>query len=530
MRNTVRGGLLVALLILMAGAAAGAERETPRSTVTEFLAAARAGDWETAATHLDLSGLPPAARERQGPRLARQLAVVLERTLPLDPDALSEDPAGDRQDGLPPEVERVGTVTAAGGPVDVLLRRSTGGGWRFGPRTVAAVPAIHAELGVGVVESLLPRVLVELRLLGVALWQWLGVLLLILVAWAASWGVVLGLERVARRLAARSTSTVDDTLVTALAGPVRAGVALAVVAAGILALALPLSFGEAVATLEKAAVVLLVAWAALRVVDVLAAAVEGRLAARGQTAAVAMVPIGRTIAKVLVLLFAVLATLQNVGVNVTGLLAGLGIGGLALALAAQKTVENLFGGVSVILDQPVRVGDFCRFGGRVGTVEEVGLRSTRIRTLDRTVVSIPNAEFSALQLENFSRRDRIWLHATLGLRYETTPDQLRRVLAEIGRLLREDPRVDPDPARIRFVGFGAYSLDCEVFAYIRTADYGEFLAIREDLLLKIMDIVAASGTSFAFPSQTLYVGADPGLAPAPDRGARAEARDGRPPS
>jgi MscS family membrane protein len=527
MRNTVRGGLLVALLILMAGAAAGAERETPRSTVLGFLAAARAGDWALAATHLDLSGLPPASRERQGPRLARQLAIVLERTLPLDPDALSDDPAGDRQDGLPPEVERVGTVPAADGPVDVLLRR-TAGGWRFGPRTVAAVPALHAERGAGVVESVLPRVLVEVRLLGVALWQWLGVLLLILVAWAVSWAVVLGLERAARRLAARSTGTVDDTLVTALAGPVQAAVALAVVAAGVLALALPLSFGEAVATLEKAAVVLLVAWAALRVVDVLAAAVEGRLAARGQTAAVAMVPIGRTIVKVLVLLFAVLATLQNVGVNVTGLLAGLGIGGLALALAAQKTVENLFGGVSVILDQPVRVGDFCRFGGRVGTVEEVGLRSTRIRTLDRTVVSIPNAEFSALQLENFSRRDRIRLHTMLGLRYETTPDQLRRVLADIGRLLREDPRVDPDPARIRFVGFGAYSLDCEVFAYILTADFGEFLGIREDLFLKIMDIVAASGTSFAFPSQTLYVGADPGLAPAPGREVRAEAVDGRP--
>jgi MscS family membrane protein len=123
-------------------------------------------------------------------------------------------------------------------------------------------------------------------------------------------------------------------------------------------------------------------------------------------------------------------------------------------------------------------------------------------------VSIPNAGFSSLQLENFARRDRIWLHVTLGLRYETTPDQLRRVLDEIRRLLRDDPRVDPDPARVRFVGFGAYSLDCELFAYVLTADHGEFLAIREGLLLKIMEIVAACGTSLAFPSQTLYVGRD----------------------
>jgi MscS family membrane protein len=501
--------LLATLLVALAmGIAGGAERESPRATVLGFLAAARAGDWPAAATHLDLSGLPSASRDRQGPRLARELAVVLERTQPLDPDALSDDPAGDRQDGLALEVERLGVVPAASGAVDIVLRRSSDGGWRFGPRTVAAASSLYAELGSGELEARLPRALVEIRLLGLAPWQWIGLLLLALVAWALSWAVVVGLERVARRLAARSTTTLDDTLVATLAGPARAGVALAAFAAGVLTLALPLPVDRVVAALLKAAVVLVVAWACLRVVDVLAAAVAGRLAGRGQTGAVAMVPIGSKTVKVVVLLFAVLATLQNVGVNVTGLLAGLGIGGLALALAAQKTVENLFGGVSVLVDQPVRVGDFCRFGSRLGTVEEIGLRSTRVRTLDRTVVSIPNAEFSSLQLENFARRDRIWLHATLGLRYETTPDQLRRVLHEIRRLLRDDPRVDPDPARVRFVGFGAYSLDCELFAYVLTADHGEFLAIREGLLLKIMDIVAACGTSLAFPSQTLYVGRD----------------------
>jgi MscS family membrane protein len=212
-----------------------------------------------------------------------------------------------------------------------------------------------------------------------------------------------------------------------------------------------------------------------------------------------------------VVAFTGIAMLQTAGVNVTGILAGLGIGGLAVALAAQKTVENLFGGISLALDQPLRVGDFCRFGDRVGTVEEIGLRSTRIRTLDRTVVSIPNAQFATMELENFAARDRIWLKATLGLRYETTPDQLRHVLVEIRRMLYGHPRVHPDPARIRFVGFGSYSLDLEIFAYVLTADFGEFLAIREDLYLRIMDIVAASGTSFAFPSQTTYLARDTGV-------------------
>jgi MscS family membrane protein len=203
--------------------------------------------------------------------------------------------------------------------------------------------------------------------------------------------------------------------------------------------------------------------------------------------------------------------LQNIGLNVTGILAGLGIGGLAVALAAQKTVENLFGGVTLILDQPVRVGDFCRFGDRIGTVEEVGLRSTRIRTLDRTVVSVPNGHFASLELENFTVRDRIWLHTTIGVRYETTPDQLRHVLVEIRRMLYAHPQVDPRPARIRFVNFGAYSLDLEIFAYVLTADYDEFLAIQEDIYLRIMDIVEQSGTGFAFPSQTTYLARDHGL-------------------
>jgi MscS family membrane protein len=182
----------------------------------------------------------------------------------------------------------------------------------------------------------------------------------------------------------------------------------------------------------------------------------------------------------------------------------------------------VFGGITLILDQPVRVGDFCRFGERFGTVEEIGLRSTRIRTLDRTVVAVPNAEFVTLHLENFTRRDRIWLKTTIGLRYETTPDQLRHVLVEVRAMLYAHPRIDPAPARIRFVGFGAHSLDLEIFAYVQTTSYDEFLAVQEDIYLRIIDIVAASGTGFAFPSQTLYLASDAGLDGA--RGHEAEAR------
>ena len=171
----------------------------------------------------------------------------------------------------------------------------------------------------------------------------------------------------------------------------------------------------------------------------------------------------------------------------------------------------------------MEVGDFCRFGNQLGTVEGIGLRSTRVRTLDRTLVSIPNGEFASLQIENFAKRDRIWLHTTLSLRYETTSEQLRHVLVRVRELLYAHPMVYPDPARIRLVNLGAYALELEVFAYVRTRDYGEFLAVREDIYLHIMDIVAQSGTSFALPSQTIYRGGD-GLDSDLARAAEAEVR------
>jgi MscS family membrane protein len=223
-----------------------------------------------------------------------------------------------------------------------------------------------------------------------------------------------------------------------------------------------------------------------------------------------VLPLGEKAGKVAILGFALLMLLQNLGLNITGLLAGLGVGGLAVALAAQKTVENLFGGISLILDQPVRVGDYCRYGDKTGTVEDIGLRSTRVRSLDRTIVSIPNAEFAYLQLENFARRDKIRFTTRLRLRYDTTPDQLRYVLAEVRKLLLSHPRIESDPARVRFVECNEWSLDLEVFAFVTTTDGNEELAVREDLLLRLMDIVAAAGTGFALPTSTVRLGRDRG--------------------
>jgi MscS family membrane protein len=249
----------------------------------------------------------------------------------------------------------------------------------------------------------------------------------------------------------------------------------------------------------------------MRIVSVILWGWNDHILREGRRGIGSVLPLTERVLKAGLALLATIFILQNLGFNVTGIVAGLGVGGLAVALAAQKTVENLFGGVSVVVDQPVRIGDMCKFGDKQGVVEEIGLRSTRIRTLDMSVVTVPNAEFSQVQIENLSTRSRIRLYTLIGLRYETTPDQLRYVLAEIRKLMLAHPKVDPEPLRVRFCAFGASSLDVEIFAMVRTADMNEFGAIREDLFLRILDIIGASGTGIAFPSRTLYLGKDPGL-------------------
>jgi MscS family membrane protein len=219
----------------------------------------------------------------------------------------------------------------------------------------------------------------------------------------------------------------------------------------------------------------------------------------------------RRVAKTLLLLLAGTLIAQAYGFNVTALIAGAGVAGLAVAFAAQKTIENVFGGVSVLLDQPVRVGDFCRVGAFQGTVEDIGLRSTRLRTVDRTLVSVPNAQLSAEVLENFGARDRIRLYQVVNLRYETSPDQLRWLLAEFRRLILSHPMIDGEGARVRFINLGPSSLDVEIFCFVKTTDFPTFTAVREDVFLRLMDLVSASGSGFAFPSQTLYFGRDPGI-------------------
>jgi MscS family membrane protein len=479
------------------------DRGTPRGAMLGFLKACRDGDYDRAAAYLDLSRVKQRDRAATGPTLARRLKVVLDHTLWVDAEALSDDPSGHLDDGLPPYRERVGTIRTSRAPVDILLQhvpREDGVLiWKISALTVAKIPGLDQEFGYGLLGEWLPAPLFEISFLTVELWQWIGLIVLLMIAVCVAWVLTALVARLVRPLERRWRVLRADKLGQVLVGPVRLGIAITLFYAGSFLLALSLPVRSLFTASAKGLVTAAMTWLALRLIDMLVVWIEDLLMTRGRATAVAVLPLARRTAKVVVIAMASLALLQNLGFNVSGLIAGLGIGGLAVALAAQETVRNFFGGIALITDQPVRVGDFCRFGDKMGTVEDISIWSTRVRTLERTVVSIPNGQFAGMQLENFARRDQIWLHTTVGLQYGTTSDQVRRVLADLRTMLDAHPQVRHESARARFVGFGGPSLHIEISAYIRTAKLDEFLAIREDICLQIMDIIERSGGRIAAP-------------------------------
>lgn len=498
-----------------AGPADEYDRGVPRSAMLGFLVACREGDYERAAEYLDLRRLDAKERGR-GAVLARQLKFVLDQELWVEIESLSQQPEGHSGDGLPSYRDRVGTLHTEEGPVDVLLQRVPRGDgvsiWKISSATVARIPALYDEFGYGPLEAWLPAWMLEANLFAIALWQWLGLMTLVVLAFLISWLAANGVLALGRPLVARSQTDFDDRLLAAVLGPLRLVIGILAFHLGTLPLGLAVPARRVLTGMATALAFLALTWLVFRVIDIFGNVVEKRFEDRGVSSANRFVPLGRKGLKAALGVLAFLVAVDSfTPFEVTALIAGLGVGGIAVALAAQKTLENVFGYLMIIGDHPVGEGDFCRFGDQVGTVEEFGLRSTKVRTLDRTVVTVPNAEFSAMKLENFAKRDRIRFYTVLGLRYETTPDQLRHVLVEIRRLLLSHAKVHPDPARVRFVGFGAYSLDVEITSYVSTSDWAEFLAVREDLLLRLMDIVASSGSGFAFPSQTTYVARDDGL-------------------
>ncbi|MGB8933132.1 MAG: mechanosensitive ion channel family protein, partial [Anaeromyxobacteraceae bacterium] len=372
---------------------------------------------------------------------------------------------------------------------------------------LAAVPVATraAEGARPFFEDRLPDALRAFGAGGLLWWQWLAIPIALLAAWGL--GAALGwlTRRVLNRLVQHTETEWDDELLRRLQGPLAAlwGILSLWVVEPVLAL--PRSLDVRVEHLLRAAAWFVLFWGLSRAAGVGLSAAQSAAWSRQNAGLAGMMPLARKIARVVLFGLGVLALLNELGFQVTSILAGLGIGGLAFALAAQKTVEHLFGSIAIGVDQPFRVGDFVNVDGVTGTVESIGGRSTRIRTLDRTVVTFPNGKLAETRSESISARDRIRLFTNLGLSYGTSAEQLRRVLADVEGALRVHPKIWPETVSVRLTDLKDSTLNVEVMAWFQTTDWNEFTAIRQELLLRFMEIVEQAGTGFAFPTQTIHV-------------------------
>lgn len=481
-------------------------RSTPHGTVFGFLQATQNGDYKEATQYLQLSR---GERNTRGERIARQLHELMDNAFVGRVGAISESREGSVQPGVPADHERIGVFRIDHNETPVELVRvsdpSAGEIWLFSSQILADVPDLSGQIESSDLESELPQFLLTEQILSTPLWRLIAFLLLIPVSFGLAWGVVKLVHGGLRIWMRWRHHPILEDVRNSLSAPATLILTVVFHQIGIHFLGVPLLIRVYYQRLTGIILVAGVAWLVFRVIN--------RWGERARVLALtgsgyrsgSIVVLGQRVLKVVVVIVAVLVMFSIFGFDMTTALAGLGIGSLAIAFAAQKTLENLIGGISILSDEVIRVGDTCQIGDQEGTVEDISLRSTRIRTLSRTELSVPNGQLANMNVENLSRRDKSLFQAKIELRRETTPDHLRSLLEDMRGLLQRHPKVDPNVARVRFVGFGENSIEVAIHCHILTSEFNQFLAIREELLLQIMDLVAESGIGFAFPSRMVYL-------------------------
>lgn len=481
-------------------------RTTPRGTITGFIKAVHREDYDSAAWYMQVTA-------KQKPRiatLARDLKALMDRYFNEPLEAISDSPLG-TLDGVAPDRERIGPLTIGGEKIDILLVRvddpEHGPIWLISSDTLARVPALYDVMEETWLERMMPQPLLDHSVLGISLAQWVSwaasIAIPLLLLWLASKAfIILFLTRIDQASAKRRLVA---SWYSRIRWPATVVLVLGIHAAAISLLGFSLESRIIYLRVVFIALVLALAWLARRVLTIAFERARLSMQRRGETGTESLMLLSERILKVLVILVAIFAALAALGVDTKTALAGVGIGGVAIALGAQKTVENLLGGVFLLTDKAIAVGDVCRISDRVGTVEDITLRSIRLRTLEQTLLSVPAGTLSQETIENFTTRTKILVQSNLQLRYGTTAEQLKSILERIHGLLNEVPEVEAQTARVRLTGFGVRAIELEVFAYVLTSDNAKFLSVREILLLQIATIVESSGSGFASPTQFVYL-------------------------
>ena len=481
-------------------------RETPGGTILGFNRAVRRGDLFTAKQYMQITE----AQVENADSVARELNELIDRYFAQSMSALSTSRAGIANDGLPLDRERL-VLTIDGRPHDIILVRVSDQQaaplWLISSGSLAEVPELYQTAQVPWLERIMPASLVRAQVAGISLARLLAYLATVVVPFAALWLLSMGLMAGARKTV---TDPARRKVLELWYGGLR-GLAVFVFALLIHLwliryLAFTLRFRYVYSRLAIAAFVVAAAWLLTRFLALSIA--QARIVAqrRGDSGFSSLLMLAQRVGNVIITMVAIFSILSLAGVDTTTALAGVGIGGVAVALGAQKSVENLLGGVFLITDRALAVGDECRIADRVGKVEDITLRSVRLRTVEQTLLCIPAGALSQASIENFTTRGKMLVQSTLRLGYETTADQMRAVLDGVRRLMVEHPEIESASSRIRLVNFGVQALELELFAYVLTADGLRFLAVREELLLKIAEIVESAGATFARPTEYLYLG------------------------
>jgi MscS family membrane protein len=469
-------------------------------------------DFATAARYLQLT--PGQGTDLV--QLAKKLQALRSR-FKSNIGLLSDDPNGAVEAGLPSGQVRAGVLVVGGRTTDVILVRvddpASGKIWLISKETVAKIPQLYTQMeseGPTAADRIAAVALSGRQLLGMSVRQWIGWLLSIPTSWLLAWllGLLLSApKRVWYKFRRLPFTTIWET---PLGMPLRCIIAILMHSLFVYLLQPPLLYRVYYFRFMSALLVGSLVWLVSRIIDrAFHHAVKHTRTHRrgGESILIVM----QRLTRVVMLIIALVAALALFGLNVKTALAGLGIGGLAIALAAQKSLENLIGGVSLLMDKAVQVGDFCRIGDRIGTVEDIGLRSLKMRTLDQNLLVVPNGALAQMQFENMRARSKLLINQNFSLRIETQVEQLRFVLDRVKSMLDQHPAIESESSRVRVTSFAGSAFGLELFAFGKTGDWTEFTAIRQDVILKIAVIVEAAGTRFAAPTRLTYLSRDTGV-------------------
>jgi MscS family membrane protein len=481
-------------------------RNTPNGTVFGFLEAARNSRYREAAQYLQMSA---DVRAANGPQLARQLYSLMESAFVERVGVISSHIEGSHQIGVPRDRQRIGVFRINGSDTNVDLVRVpdpiSGEIWLFSSQVVSEIPDLFVQVESGEAEVGRSHLQIVRRFLGTPSRRLLALFSLIPAALALGWLAAQLLRAIVRISPWRRVTFTNEAL-KSLTSPVTLILAVVVYQLGVYLLGIPVLTRLHYQRIIGSFLVLGVAWLIFRFINVWSRQARARTLGSSDFRSGSIILLGQRISKVLVVVVAGLLTLSILGVDVTAALAGLGIGSIALAFAAQKTLENLLGGISILGDEVVRIGELCRVGDREGTVQDISLRSTRIRTVEGTVLSVPNGELANMNLENISRCNKSLFRETFGLRQETRPERLRSLLSDISSLLRRHPKVETEHSFwVRLVGFREGGPEIQIHCHVLTSNLEQFLAIREELLLRIMELITSAGTELAIPARALYM-------------------------